>query len=412
DPSGVWTNLPACHPLAPDSIKKQKVNGVCITILDVGTVGIALPTSSTRDGGGKSRSSKAKRKNSGKGSKKQAAKKPKQQRKKKSEEQNNDEEKNGDIIERDSEDAVPEAKVDTAVMNTSNSNSNGNGDGNGDGGSSSSSNLVIVVNEQSKEVEPTKAKAIEDTNVTNVTNATNVTDVANVANVANVTSEEKQECVPIENTTAATKTNDVASTNSNAAPKRGVKRSRKPSNAPIEEEATSPPSKRRRTTRNSKKAEKEDPLFKPSSQIKLNSSEDNNPLPDFIDIMTGEIARQPTLSPYGHVLGYETWCKILRNPAAKDTCPFTKQKLSRRSLIKLNKENIDLYRNSIRNFNDTEKIKRGKRKRKKKKKMNNTNKCGCFFFVCVCDHDFLFLQQITFSLYSFSHKKRYRVNFF
>ena len=32
----------------------------------------------------------------------------------------------------------------------------------------------------------------------------------------------------------------------------------------------------------------------------------------------------PTISPYGHVLGYDTWMKVL-NRDPKNTCPFTKQ---------------------------------------------------------------------------------------
>ncbi|ETO19944.1 hypothetical protein RFI_17274, partial [Reticulomyxa filosa] len=88
----------------------------------------------------------------------------------------------------------------------------------------------------------------------------------------------------------------------------------------------------------------------------------DNPLPDLIDIMTGEIVKQPALSPYGHVLSYETWSRILRNSATKDTCPFTKQKLTRRSLIKLTKENIATYQSSIRNFTDSEKVEAEKRK--------------------------------------------------
>lgn len=33
---------------------------------------------------------------------------------------------------------------------------------------------------------------------------------------------------------------------------------------------------------------------------------------------------KPAISPYGHVLGYDSWVKLL-NREPKNTCPFTKQ---------------------------------------------------------------------------------------
>ena len=78
---------------------------------------------------------------------------------------------------------------------------------------------------------------------------------------------------------------------------------------------------------------------------------------DFIDQMTMMPVVKPAISPYGHVLGYDSWVKVLnRNP--KNTCPFTKkvwaisnkcnpQKLTRRSLVKLTPENIEEYRDKI-----------------------------------------------------------------
>mmetsp|Transcript_18811 Transcript_18811/g.36883 ORF Transcript_18811/g.36883 Transcript_18811/m.36883 type:complete len:1026 (+) Transcript_18811:119-3196(+) len=62
--------------------------------------------------------------------------------------------------------------------------------------------------------------------------------------------------------------------------------------------------------------------------------------------MTYEPVYDPALSPYGHVMGYDTWLRVLgREP--RNTCPFTKQKLTRRSLIKLTTDNIDEYRDKI-----------------------------------------------------------------
>ena len=44
----------------------------------------------------------------------------------------------------------------------------------------------------------------------------------------------------------------------------------------------------------------------------------------FIDVMTMKEVVTPTISPYGHVLGYDTWMHVL-NGQPKNTCPFTKQ---------------------------------------------------------------------------------------
>ena len=40
--------------------------------------------------------------------------------------------------------------------------------------------------------------------------------------------------------------------------------------------------------------------------------------------MTMEEVVKPAISPYGHVLGYDTWMKVL-NREPKNTCPFTKK---------------------------------------------------------------------------------------
>jgi hypothetical protein len=69
-------------------------------------------------------------------------------------------------------------------------------------------------------------------------------------------------------------------------------------------------------------------------------------LGDFKDAMTLKPMLQPAISPYGHVLDYLTWLRILRqNPV--NTCPFTKQRVTRRALVKLTKENLEAYRDKI-----------------------------------------------------------------
>ena len=70
-------------------------------------------------------------------------------------------------------------------------------------------------------------------------------------------------------------------------------------------------------------------------------------LPGFVDPLTKMQVEEPAISPYGHVAGYETWCRVLRNADSKDTCPFTRQPLKRRDLVKLTHENIAEYRAKI-----------------------------------------------------------------
>ncbi|EFC46556.1 predicted protein [Naegleria gruberi] len=75
-----------------------------------------------------------------------------------------------------------------------------------------------------------------------------------------------------------------------------------------------------------------------------------NILEDFIDPITLEQVKDPAISPYGHVLGYQTWLKVL-NTEPKNTCPYTKQTLTKRHLVKLNFDNIEEFKSKIRNFN-------------------------------------------------------------
>ena len=80
-----------------------------------------------------------------------------------------------------------------------------------------------------------------------------------------------------------------------------------------------------------------------------------NPLPKWVDMMTGYPVQKPAMSPYGHVLGYATWCKILRTPATRNLCPFTKLKMTRRQLVKLTVDNIGEYKKQLRNLTEEEK---------------------------------------------------------
>ena len=80
----------------------------------------------------------------------------------------------------------------------------------------------------------------------------------------------------------------------------------------------------------------------------VSDDEEEEPvLPGFIDPLTKQQIEEPAISPYGHVAGYETWCRALRSEDAKDTCPFTRQPLKRRDLVKLTHENIAQYREKM-----------------------------------------------------------------
>ena len=109
----------------------------------------------------------------------------------------------------------------------------------------------------------------------------------------------------------------------------------------------------RRSSRNSGKEKRK---YSDGGEGEDNEDEDNEDDEDgddegppvlptgFLDPITKiQIEEPAAISPYGHVAGYETWCRILRNPEAPDTCPFTKQNLKRRQLVKLTHENIAEY---------------------------------------------------------------------
>lgn len=72
-----------------------------------------------------------------------------------------------------------------------------------------------------------------------------------------------------------------------------------------------------------------------------------NPLPDAVDYLTNEVMKVPTISPNGTVLDYETWMKVLVKEA-KD--PLTMTHITKRELVVLTVENIDQYRDKIRNL--------------------------------------------------------------
>ncbi|KAI9506741.1 hypothetical protein BX070DRAFT_218463 [Coemansia spiralis] len=79
----------------------------------------------------------------------------------------------------------------------------------------------------------------------------------------------------------------------------------------------------------------------------------NNPLPDLIDPITLEPVSKPAVSPYGHVMGYNSWVRCLMFPpegSQRNICPLTKKPLSKRDLVVLTYDNIEQYRDKIVNL--------------------------------------------------------------
>lgn len=72
-----------------------------------------------------------------------------------------------------------------------------------------------------------------------------------------------------------------------------------------------------------------------------------NPLIGAVDTLTREKIRVPALSPDGYLLDYNTWLKII----AETGCdPYTTNHLTKRSLVILNYDNIEEYRDKIKNL--------------------------------------------------------------
>merc|ERR1712130_985742 len=117
--------------------------------------------------------------------------------------------------------------------------------------------------------------------------------------------------------------------------KRGCKRKMEGDHN-METKINGPPTKRRR--KNERNIDDDEDMFKynnTSIAMEYNDDDYDNPIPEFIDIMTGNKIIKPAISPYGHVLGYDSWSKLLRTGNTKNQCPFTKQNMTRRMLVKL-----------------------------------------------------------------------------
>nr|KAJ3422620.1 hypothetical protein HK105_007235 [Polyrhizophydium stewartii] len=75
-----------------------------------------------------------------------------------------------------------------------------------------------------------------------------------------------------------------------------------------------------------------------------------NPLPGFIDPITLEEVVKPAISPYGHVMGYDSWLRCLTSDERKNICPLTKKPLTKRELVVLTHDNIAHFRDKIVNM--------------------------------------------------------------
>ncbi|KAJ2160225.1 hypothetical protein GGF46_002434 [Coemansia sp. RSA 552] len=79
----------------------------------------------------------------------------------------------------------------------------------------------------------------------------------------------------------------------------------------------------------------------------------DNPLADLIDPITLEPVTKPAISPYGHVMGYNSWVRCLMFPpegSQRNVCPLTKKPLSKRDLVILTYDNIEQFRDKIVNL--------------------------------------------------------------
>jgi hypothetical protein len=73
----------------------------------------------------------------------------------------------------------------------------------------------------------------------------------------------------------------------------------------------------------------------------------DNPLPEAVDTITGEVIRVPAMSPDGYVLDYNTWLDLIPTTGVD---PFTQKRLNKRQLIVLNTENFSQYADKIMNL--------------------------------------------------------------
>ncbi|KAJ2761355.1 hypothetical protein H4S06_001248 [Coemansia sp. BCRC 34490] len=96
-----------------------------------------------------------------------------------------------------------------------------------------------------------------------------------------------------------------------------------------------------------------DPDYLSDSDVGAAAVDPDNPLPELIDPITLEPVAKPAISPYGHVMDYNSWVRCLMFPpegSQRNVCPLTKKPLSKRDLVVLTYDNIEQYRDKIVNL--------------------------------------------------------------
>lgn len=104
------------------------------------------------------------------------------------------------------------------------------------------------------------------------------------------------------------------------------------------------------TSRTRNKLKRSGSIIHHSSVAIPKNIEYENPLPGFIDPITLEEVIRPAISPYGHVMSYNSWLRCLSAEGCKNICPLTKRALRKRELTILTFDNIEEYRDKIANI--------------------------------------------------------------
>lgn len=104
-------------------------------------------------------------------------------------------------------------------------------------------------------------------------------------------------------------------------------------------------------TKNKRKKKDTSIVNNTSTSHDIEIKDPNNPLVGFIDPITLDEVVKPALSPYGHVMSYDSWIKCLQGDhetgERKNICPITKKPLKKRELIVLTWDNINEYHDKI-----------------------------------------------------------------
>eukprot|EP01083_Nonionella_stella_P282372 960850_1 len=109
------------------------------------------------------------------------------------------------------------------------------------------------------------------------------------------------------------------------------------------------PRKKKRKLNKKKRTEREYLENDHDTMDFIDTNIEDDVLPNFVDTITKLKVTKPAICPYGFVLSYGTWQKMLAKPQTKNICPFTQRHMTRRSLVKLTHDNIAMYKPTIKN---------------------------------------------------------------